>query len=38
MECLLGMKFKDFVMVASDMNNAHSIMVMKTGKMHIINF
>lgn len=29
MECLLGIQFKDFVLVASDKNNAHSIMVLK---------
>lgn len=32
MECLIGIQFKDFVMVAADMTNAHSIMVMKTSK------
>lgn len=32
MECLIGVKCNDFVMVAADMTNAHSIMVMKTGK------
>lgn len=31
MECLIGIKFKDFVLIAADMTNAHSIMVMKTG-------
>jgi hypothetical protein len=32
MECLLGIAFRDFVLIASDMTNAHSIMVMKDGK------
>ena len=31
MECLLGMACKDFVMIASDMTNAHSIIVNKQG-------
>jgi len=30
MECLMGMQFQDFVMVASDQTNARSIMVMKS--------
>ncbi|KAK5648794.1 hypothetical protein RI129_003686 [Pyrocoelia pectoralis] len=36
MECLLGMKCKNFVIVAADMTKAHSIMVMKTdeNKLH----
>ena len=29
MECLIGMQFDDFVMVAADQTNARSIMVMK---------
>jgi hypothetical protein len=32
MECLLGIAFRDFVLIAADMSNAHSIMVMKDGK------
>jgi 20S proteasome subunit beta 4 len=32
MECLLGIAFRDFVLIAADMTNAHSIMVMKDGK------
>jgi 20S proteasome subunit beta 4 len=31
MECLLGIAFNDFVLVAADMTNAHSILVMKDG-------
>ncbi|XP_017779276.1 PREDICTED: proteasome subunit beta type-2-like [Nicrophorus vespilloides] len=36
MECLIGIKFRDFVMIAADMTNAHSIMVMKSdeNKLH----
>nr|AGN29655.1 proteasome subunit beta type-2-like protein [Acartia pacifica]AGN29656.1 proteasome subunit beta type-2-like protein [Acartia pacifica] len=30
MECLMGMQFNDFVMVATDQTNARSIMVMKS--------
>ncbi|KAL3288960.1 hypothetical protein HHI36_003403 [Cryptolaemus montrouzieri] len=30
MDCLIGIRCKDFVMLAADMTNAHSIMVMKT--------
>eukprot|EP00088_Acartia_fossae_P013826 TRINITY_DN17308_c0_g1_i1.p1 TRINITY_DN17308_c0_g1~~TRINITY_DN17308_c0_g1_i1.p1 ORF type:complete len:205 (+),score=65.50 TRINITY_DN17308_c0_g1_i1:51-665(+) len=30
MECLIGMQFDDFVMVAADQTNARSIMVMKS--------
>ena len=37
MECLIGIQFKDFVLVAADMTNATSIMVMKSGMM-IFNF
>lgn len=33
MECLIGIRCRDFVMLAADMTNAHSIMVMKTGKI-----
>lgn len=32
MECLIGIQFKDFVLVAADMTTAQSIMVMKSGK------
>jgi 20S proteasome alpha/beta subunit len=32
MECLIGIVGKDFVMLAADMNAAHSIVVMKHGK------
>lgn len=32
MECLIGIQFKDFVLVAADMTTAQSIMVMKNGK------
>lgn len=31
MECLIGIQFKDFVLVAADMTTAQSIMVMKSG-------
>ncbi|XP_076292067.1 proteasome subunit beta type-2-like [Lasioglossum baleicum] len=39
MECLIGIKFKDFVLVAADMTTAHSIMVMKSDeeKIHRIS-
>ncbi|XP_071443596.1 proteasome subunit beta type-2-like [Hetaerina americana] len=29
MECLIGIAFRDYVLIAADMTNAHSIMVMK---------
>merc|ERR1719327_1339513 len=32
MECLIGMQFVDFVMVAADQTNARSIMVMKSAQ------
>jgi hypothetical protein len=32
MECLIGIVGKDFVLVASDTQQAHSIVVMKHGK------
>jgi hypothetical protein len=32
MECLLGISFRNFVLIAADMSNAHSIMVLKDGK------
>jgi len=32
MECLLGIKFNDFVLIAADRTAAHSIMVMKSGE------
>ena len=31
MECVIGITGKDFVLVASDTNQAHSIVVMKHG-------
>ena len=37
MECLIGMAFKDFVMVAADQTNARSIMVMKSDQNKFIN-
>lgn len=33
MECLIGIKFNDFVLIAADMTNAHSILVMKSGNI-----
>ncbi|XP_012252864.1 proteasome subunit beta type-2 [Athalia rosae] len=35
MECLIGIQFKDFVLVAADMTNAQSIMVMKSDEQKI---
>ncbi|XP_014613656.1 PREDICTED: proteasome subunit beta type-2-like [Polistes canadensis] len=35
MECLIGIQFKDFVLVAADMTNAQSIMVMKSDEVKI---
>ncbi|XP_076292063.1 proteasome subunit beta type-2-like [Lasioglossum baleicum] len=35
MECLIGIKFKDFVLVAADMTTAHSILVMKSDEQKI---
>jgi 20S proteasome alpha/beta subunit len=32
METVIGIKFNDFVLIATDMTAAHSIMVMKDGK------
>ncbi|XP_078046183.1 proteasome subunit beta type-2-like [Augochlora pura] len=39
MECLIGIKFKDFVLIGADMTTAHSIMVMKSDehKIHKIS-
>nr|QBH72687.1 proteasome subunit beta type [Encarsia formosa] len=39
MECLIGIQFKDFILVAADMTNATSIMVMKSDehKIHKIS-
>ncbi|XP_069687186.1 proteasome subunit beta type-2-like [Periplaneta americana] len=39
MECLVGVAFRDFVLIAADMTNAHSIMVMKDDedKLHKIS-
>lgn len=31
MECVIGIVGKDFVLVASDTNQAHSIVIMKQG-------
>jgi hypothetical protein len=36
MECVIGITGKDFVLVASDTNQAHSIVVMKHGIIIII--
>lgn len=33
MECLIGIQFRDFILVAADMTNATSIMVMKSGNI-----
>lgn len=39
MECLIGIQFKDFVLVAADMTTAQSIMVMKNGKeLYILDY
>ncbi|XP_034193099.1 proteasome subunit beta type-2 [Osmia lignaria lignaria] len=35
MECLIGIQFKDFVLVAADMTTAQSIMVMKSDEQKI---
>lgn len=35
MECLIGIQFKDFVLVAADMTNSQSIMVMKNDEEKI---
>jgi 20S proteasome subunit beta 4 len=37
MECLIGMQFEDFVMVAADQTNARSIMVMKSDQNKFVN-
>jgi len=37
MECLIGMAFDDFVMVAADQTNARSIMVMKSDQNKFFN-
>ena len=37
MECLIGMQFEDFVMVAADQTNARSIMVMKNDQNKFFN-
>jgi 20S proteasome alpha/beta subunit len=38
MECVIGITGKDFVLVASDTNQAHSIVVMKHGIIIIIKY
>ncbi|KAK2582050.1 hypothetical protein KPH14_002755 [Odynerus spinipes] len=35
MECLIGIQFKDFVLIAADMTNSQSIMVMKSDEEKI---
>lgn len=35
MECLIGIQFQDFVLVAADMTNATSIIVMKNGEKNL---
>lgn len=35
MECLIGIQFKDFVLVAADMTTTQSILVVKNGKKKI---
>lgn len=37
METLLGVKGKDFVMIAADSTHANSIIVLKSGKIARIN-
>jgi 20S proteasome subunit beta 4 len=34
MECLIGISFRDFVLIAADMTNSNSIMVMKDGEFY----
>lgn len=36
METIVGIKGKDFVMLAADSSHPHSIMVLKDGKYHRI--
>lgn len=38
METILGIKGKDFVMVAADCTQAHSIITLKEGKCFLIHF
>lgn len=38
MECLIGIQCKDFVLIAADMTNAHSIVVMKSGNKNFCMF
>lgn len=35
METVIGIKFNNFVLIATDMTAAHSIMVMKDGKLNM---
>lgn len=35
METVIGIKFNDFVLIATDMTAAHSIMVMKDGETFV---
>lgn len=35
MECVIGITGKDFVLVASDTNQVHSIVVMKQGLLQL---
>jgi 20S proteasome alpha/beta subunit len=37
METVIGIKFNDFVLIATDMTAAHSIMVMKDGESYILS-
>ena len=36
MECLIGITGKDFVLMAADTNQAHSIVVLKHGNYYFI--
>lgn len=36
METILGIRGKDFVMLAADCTHAHSIMVLKDGELHFL--
>lgn len=36
LQCLLGIQCNDFVMIAADQSNAHSIMLMKDGEFAVL--
>lgn len=38
MECMIGISFKDYVLLATDMSTVQSIFVQKAGELHSLGY